>query len=71
MGPNQRFKNELDTLIDQQLLPEDRGAAAPAPPVTCHAGPAGPADPPGRTNRPGPADTPQPSLPKQQNGAHD
>ncbi|WP_381795542.1 hypothetical protein [Streptomyces niveus] len=51
MGPNQRFKNELDTLIDQQLLPEDREA--------------------GRTNRPGPADTPQPSLPKQQNGAYD
>lgn len=57
MGPNQRFKNELDTLIDQQLLPEDRGTAPPATP--------------GRTNRPGPADTPQPSLPKQQNGAHD
>lgn len=27
MGPNQRFKNELDTLIDQQLLPEDRESA--------------------------------------------
>lgn len=26
MGPNQRFKNELDTLIDQRLLPEDRQA---------------------------------------------
>ncbi|QHY97197.1 hypothetical protein SSPS47_18990 [Streptomyces sp. S4.7] len=64
MGPNQRFKNELDTLIDQQLLPEDREAARPpAPP--------GPPSAPGRTNRPAPADTPQPSLPKQQNGAHD
>lgn len=30
MEPNQRFKNELDTLIDQQLLPADRTAAADA-----------------------------------------
>ncbi|GGK04678.1 hypothetical protein GCM10011583_40520 [Streptomyces camponoticapitis] len=30
MGPNQRFKNELDTLIDRQLLPEDR-EVAPGP----------------------------------------
>lgn len=51
MGPNQRFKNELNALIDEQLLPEDREAE--------------------RTNRPGSADTPQPSFPKQQNGAHD
>lgn len=30
MGPNQRFKNELDTLIDRQLLPEDREDASTA-----------------------------------------
>ncbi|MEU0525287.1 hypothetical protein [Streptomyces niveus] len=61
MGPNQRFKNELDTLIDQQLLPEDRGVAAPAPPVTCPAGPADSAgtDEPARTRRYPAAVTPE------------